>query len=439
MRRHHIARSRPRHVLSFDHMESRQLLAVNISLVGNVLHLVGDHNHDTVQVKAGGNKLVVMHGDQNSPTLQGRSFRRSDIAEIRFVGNAGSDNLLVRDNVPIKVHTDGGDHNDILQVFSLGGVGDNTILGGAGDDFLFGGVGNDTLYGGAGADFLNGGAGNDGLFGGGGGDGENDILVGGLGSDRFLTQPGDSVVDYNNAGSNGSTDAHIQFLTVAGNPGNGRTPNPWNDAQIEIVDQALSYIHNHFRSAAFFRSTQSLNGEIIFGNITYANSPGSIIFGSFNGSTNTLSIASDYFNGVLPTGNVQNGLVSLIGHEYGHVHHFLKLSNQYIPELLGSGGFSSISRWVDLGANGNPGPGQSRATDDRPGTPWNTWAYTGNPNDDQFARDYGRFNPLEDWTTTLEQMVVDKTLLENNPNNHYPATFQRKVNAMRAFLQRFYA
>jgi Ca2+-binding RTX toxin-like protein len=89
----------------------------------------------------------------------------------------------------------------------FGGSGDDTLtsdaggallLGRAGLDTLTGGDGYDALYGGDGADSLEGGAGNDSINGGdmdGVGDGDQDILTGGLGADRFgFVRAADSVV-----------------------------------------------------------------------------------------------------------------------------------------------------------------------------------------------------------------------------------------------------
>jgi hypothetical protein len=81
----------------------------------------------------------------------------------------------------------------------VGGRGHDLILARAGSDRLEGGPGNDRLYGEQGDDALNGGPGADRLFGGGGSDvhlvrdGKRDVVDCGLGKDRAIADPLDSL------------------------------------------------------------------------------------------------------------------------------------------------------------------------------------------------------------------------------------------------------
>lgn len=87
------------------------------------------------------------------------------------------------------------DDNDIL----MGGAGSDSLSGSAGHDMLDGGEGDDTLHGGSGSDTLFGGAGQDALHGGSqadtlSGDGGDDRLEGGSGDDVLLGGTGDDTL-----------------------------------------------------------------------------------------------------------------------------------------------------------------------------------------------------------------------------------------------------
>ncbi len=113
-------------------------------------------------------------------------------------GTPGADRLSGTPGADIGRGYDGAD-----QLF--GQDGDDGLQGGAGNDQLFGNGGNDRLYGQAGDDQLTGGPGNDELYGGAGQDwllgttgstlgrGEQDLLVGGDGADRFVLASGSGI------------------------------------------------------------------------------------------------------------------------------------------------------------------------------------------------------------------------------------------------------
>lgn len=106
---------------------------------------------------------------------------------LRSVGFGGNGNDIMVGGSAVDVF-DGG-----MGVDRLYGRGGNDVLKGGGDaDLLDGGAGNDRLYGGRGDDVLVGGVGKDYLFGetgndslDGGHDGVKDVLVGGLGADKY--------------------------------------------------------------------------------------------------------------------------------------------------------------------------------------------------------------------------------------------------------------
>jgi len=97
---------------------------------------------------------------------------------IRGTGNS-LDNRIIGNSQANSLGGQAG--NDTI----FGAAGNDKLNGSDGDDRLGGGGGNDTLFGEQGSDFLSGGNGNDLLIGYGNTSGEQDILVGGAGSDIF--------------------------------------------------------------------------------------------------------------------------------------------------------------------------------------------------------------------------------------------------------------
>jgi hypothetical protein len=85
----------------------------------------------------------------------------------------GDDSIVVAAAVPVPVTLRGGPGNDLL----VGGLSSDKLVGGPGNDVLIGNVGKDLLYGGPGNDRLIGGPDYDVLRGGAG----DDILNGGVG------------------------------------------------------------------------------------------------------------------------------------------------------------------------------------------------------------------------------------------------------------------
>lgn len=183
----------------------------------------GGNGNDTATVIGNDSFLGAPAGDKFD--LRGDAFRavfrRLNLVQFRvdMFGNenvvlkpgAGDDTVTVGDltNSGVKrVTVDGGTGNDVIdgsaqaskfvQLYLIGGDGDDALKGGAGNDTLDGGAGNDQLAGGAGADILTGGDGDDTLDG--GPDRAADALTGGAGADRFVTRDPDLVLDLTPAG-----------------------------------------------------------------------------------------------------------------------------------------------------------------------------------------------------------------------------------------------
>jgi Ca2+-binding RTX toxin-like protein len=152
--------------------------------------LVGGTENDTLRGGTG-NDFLEESGDMNftltNTSLTGansvmlnviESNTLSGIESVKLTGGAGN-NTLDATAFTGSVTLLGGAGLDLL----IGGKGSDQLLGEAGDDTLRGGNGNDTLDGGTGVDSLQGDAGNDRLTGGTGSD--NDILIGGAGTDTL--------------------------------------------------------------------------------------------------------------------------------------------------------------------------------------------------------------------------------------------------------------
>ncbi len=139
------------------------------------------------------------------PTTGGALFQRTNLIPFR-VGitttetvvmqtGGGNDTITVTALAGTGVRTvvaDGGDGDDVINgsatdrvLQAFGGAGNDLITGGSRADTLVGGDGDDTITGGRGADVLDGGAGNDALDDG-RVDGEQDVLIGGGGTDTFV-------------------------------------------------------------------------------------------------------------------------------------------------------------------------------------------------------------------------------------------------------------
>lgn len=136
-----------------------------------------------------------------------------DKVEHNTILSDSDDNMLLKPKVDVKI--EGTFQNDTMR----GGEGNDEIDGGKGDDILDGKDGNDKIKGGGGSDRINGGIGNDQLegekgndriFGGegkdllDGGEGndillsgrEADMMIGGFGSDTFICDQYDILVDF---------------------------------------------------------------------------------------------------------------------------------------------------------------------------------------------------------------------------------------------------
>ncbi|NJK68582.1 MAG: calcium-binding protein [Microcoleus sp. SU_5_3] len=117
-----------------------------------------------------------INGLGGDDTLNVKDLSGTDVQQVQFKGNDGSDRL---DATPtnVKINADGGNGNDTLQ----GGRNNDLLRGGNDNDSLAGNGGNDTLIGDKGSDTFEGGIGDDRMI---WNDGDgSDTMRGGLGID----------------------------------------------------------------------------------------------------------------------------------------------------------------------------------------------------------------------------------------------------------------
>lgn len=378
-----------------ESLEPRQMMAADVDLIDGVLHIEGTPNDDQVTVSqhwglkwngargfSWARKIQVSASQDSTP--ERTSFWADDVEEIQATLGNGDDEFTNNTNKPSKVWGEGG--ND-------------TLRGGSNTDVLVGGPGNDNLYGRAGNDELWGEAGLDGLFGG----RDRDQLHGGSNADRFLLDASspDEVLD-----------ASWRDATIHFRKGN-TTTNPeeasgfrfvrgtWNDADIEVVDQALTRLHHmtgndnllerhNGRSFTFIRQgdVTDLNGNYMWSYDTDANDRGYVdprtgelaitgtLIGGNNDDLGNIRITNDSFR----QGDkiAERNVLHEIGHSFDERHENHRFTYQF--GLIDV--FRAESKWR-----------RERLQ----------WVYD---NTTDFVRNYGRTNPLEDFATTFAAYVM---------------------------------
>ena len=166
-------------------LESRRLLAVSVTLAGNVLTIMGDGDANDVLVSDNGvTDTFDVTLDFGGANTDGGSFDRNSVASIEFTGRSGDDIMRNSTSLPMVAYGNAG--NDTF----FGGQGIDRIFAGNGEDVLFGSGGNDVLNGNDGHDSIHGGDGNDLINGG----PINDSIFGGAGDDVIYGERGDDVI-----------------------------------------------------------------------------------------------------------------------------------------------------------------------------------------------------------------------------------------------------
>ncbi len=417
--------------LLLESLEDRQLMAGITLSTGGFLQIQGTGGKDTAQVSVSGSSVKAVLNNQS------KTYSASSVKAITFYGGDGDDTFRNLTSIFADIHGEGG--RDSLyggpgSDFLEGGPGDDQLDGGKGndvykfvgsslgadtitdaagvdtidlsdrgggntldlsrtglqvvrsgnlslnlksgsaienvggskyDDIIFGNSlantllgngGNDRLYGRGGADTLEGGSADDALFGGAG----SDMLRGGSGEDRLLVQSGDSTPDFNN-----TYDAKINFV-------NGNST--WTDKEIEVVDEAFAKMYNHVGNQLL--ATDPVTGAMTFKKVNVTEFSGR---NSLKNGVRTIEI--DEWNESNTAENTSR--ISTVIHEMGH-----NWDNE-LTDLGVFNQFMKISGWTQK----KPTSGSYTKSKD------GEWWYKSSAS---FARDYGRTNPREDWSTTWQ-------------------------------------
>ena len=177
---------------AFESLESRELLAADISIQGDVLNIRGTSRSDVIFVERltsgpdSGLIQVTLNGQQKQFDDNYTGAGNGTISRIVINARGGSDQITFASNIDIPATIAGGRGSDTI----VGGAGNNIIDGGRGNDTILGNDGDDSIIGGRGHDHIQAGGGNDIIFGGRG----NDMLNGGEGKDTLHGDTGNDEI-----------------------------------------------------------------------------------------------------------------------------------------------------------------------------------------------------------------------------------------------------
>jgi hypothetical protein len=352
------------------------------AVTNNSVAFYGKAGHDSFKLTHTGLRAFA-YGDGGNDTLQGSS--QSDYLE----GGADSDTILGGGGNDIvwagegNDRVEGGSGND--SVFGQGGA--DRLYGDSGDDTLNGGDQNDYLDGDTGTDTLIGGAGNDGLLGGPGD--EFDSVTGGTGQDRFLDWtnfpgglPGELRTDFTV-----NEDAYIAFRNTSAqivNLGSNigykvYSPGTWAATEIEGVDNGLVLLQQETGSTKLLRT--HLGAPLTFYRAGSTDGDPAGGWNSGNGSITITHAGATTSSGATDATGIKRTTVHEIAHNWD-------------TEQPNAGAWMNLSGWIphswvfDL----VPPTGMVKSDDGQ-------WWRKG---DAQFARTYGKMNPMEDFATCWE-------------------------------------
>jgi Ca2+-binding RTX toxin-like protein len=314
--------------------------------------IFGDESDDTIY---GGSGDDVIHGGADQDTIYG------DSGKDRIYGNSG---------------------NDIIR----GGSNHDDLFGGSGIDFIYGNSGNDRIFGGTHDDYMYGDSGHDSMFGGSG----RDWYTGGTGNDRFLK----SAVDSYRFLDRRSWDATITFEDTSGNFNNqGVTyyAGSWSESDINQVDKAMQLMVNVTQNNSLLRGRNGSDVTLL--RRGGDNDRTSFVWGWNDGTRITITSNAFVFDPRLAAGNnVNPAVVHEFAHFWDETH-----ENPFVQQFRDTVGWRQIASW-DFWTSRN-GLTHSDGKND-----W--WFRTAES--DQFAREYGKTNPKEDFATAMTAYVMTK-------------------------------
>lgn len=338
--------------------------------------IFGSDGNDTLYGGAGDDFIYGLTGND---TIWGEAGRDT------IQGYSGSDLLY------------GGDGADILK----GGENVDAIRGGAGNDYLYGDDGNDLLRGEGDADRLFGGNGDDSLYG--GAASIADRLMGNSGKDRYLLEGFDTIGDWS------AVDAKLFFRRGNVN---------WTPGEIEVVDRGFQALYQLTKNNVLLRDSLDLTGIEFYkysslggGAVSINHLSGRIVNGR---ATYTRYIDLRDWNE--NDANFNQIMISTVVHEMGHNWDSAKEIAAVAPGLQGVwSSFLKLSGWTST-APANVSA-YNRSYDGR-------WWYLKSA---EFARDYGRANPCEDWSTVWERLASPQA-------GPVGQNLQSKLNAVRTLF-----
>lgn len=378
----------------------------------NSLRIYSNGGHDEVVNNTGIRSYI--YGGSGNDVLTGGSgidYLYGEAGNDTLDGNAGVDRLYGGDGNDLLFGGSGNDYlygqggHDELNGESgtdrlYGSSGNDTLRGGSSTDYLYGDSGNDNLYGQSGNDYLYGGSGDDGLFGGLG----DDYLSGSTGDDRFLVvldTPGfwgmttsDTLSDLN------SNDARINFqsgeqtrFNFSGGNWSEFAAGTFTDGEIEKIDEGLADLHHKTGNTSLLKTNNLFNNQLTFERL------GDQIAGNFNAagvnSAGKIILVDATFdtdnNGVFDSVADEDWLMQVIFHE---VAHNFDNENSRWNDWLNISGWRSSFFWFWENSSNYTTSGDGE------------WAYL---NGSRFARNYGRFNPYEDFATYFAKVMMDDT------------------------------
>lgn len=422
------------HKLSIESLESREIKTVSMGIEAGDLFIREDASGGRTyiteeQLPSGADYVRVRAWDSDGNLANDRGFLPRWFDDIVYVGSGNSDTLiswvgrdmtvyglggadtLLTDNGNDRIF--GGAGNDYINAYGGndivdGGSGNDTIRGGTGDDILrgqsgndqiIGGAGDDSLYGGADNDDLRGDSGDDGLFGGTG----RDRLEGGQDDDRFLvfsendfwTGPKAKNADIVDRTSN---DALIHFQNAPAQRVDfsaGRwarfDSGTFTSEEVENVDKALKDLHTKTANTRLLKKADG--GEIVFERLG-SQIDGNFGVGGINKGGSRITLVDNSFSD-------QDWLEQVVFHEIGHNWDDENARWSEWQNISGWTYFFWVMPWDDV-ADMSPGEG---GMDE--GNPYmGRWWYN---NDAKFAREYGRFDPMEDFATYFAKVMMDDT------------------------------
>jgi hypothetical protein len=375
----------------------------NLYGVSIPLRAYGGTGNDFLVGGAGNDKLYGGDGVDQLWGLGGNDYLEGGNGNDSLYGGAGNDSLfgfggddVLYGHAGLDI-LDGGSGNDKLygnedadQLF--GNTGNDKLYGGSGNDVLEGDLGNDQQYGEDGNDWLSGGAGNDQLDGGSGRDAligwtGTDILAGGSGADRYLKTPnltnngvdqiafvsGDAAVNFSNGTAKQVTLNNQNFIAQGGS---------WSLSEIRAADIALATMVERTGDNVLLKRQDGAPINLYrYGSLLDSMFQPSTKSSGWNSENGDIALLSNAFSSA-------SNMRGVLYHEIGH---------NWDNEGLSWGGFKNISGWSNK-INAIANPSQYALSLD------GAWAYRKTTN---FAREYGKNNPYDDFATVFERYFVN--------------------------------